>query len=186
MQEVIQSPPRTLMEVFRMLPEGTRAELINGILYMSPAPSLDHQDVVVSLTTELNQFLKKKKAGKLYVSPVDVYLNSTNAYQPDLVIILNKNLSILKSNGVYGAPDIVFEILSPGTKKFDLVKKKNVYESSGVLEYWIVDPLLAKVTIFTLMEGWYEPTEFQGVDLIKSLTFPDLHPSVEQILRQQI
>ena len=137
---VLQQPPRTLMEVYRMLPEGTRAEIINELLYMSPAPTLDHQDVIITLGSLIFQYVTKRKLGKVYISPVDVYLNTKNAFQPDLVFISNENSSILKKDGIHGAPDLVIEVLSPGTKNFDLVKKKKVYEQSGVKEYWVIDP----------------------------------------------
>jgi Uma2 family endonuclease len=83
-------------------------------------------------------------------------------------------------------PLLVVEVVSESTKTVDYRAKRTEYSVLDIPEYWIVDPLLEKVTIFTLMEGWYEPIEFQGVDLIQSATFPNLHPSVEQILRQQI
>ncbi len=83
-------------------------------------------------------------------------------------------------------PLLVVEVVSESTKTVDYRAKRTEYSVLDIPEYWIVDPLLEKVTIFTLMEGWYEPIEFQGVDLIQSPTFPNLHPSVEQILRQQI
>ncbi|WP_295614588.1 Uma2 family endonuclease [Chamaesiphon sp. GL140_3_metabinner_50] len=83
-------------------------------------------------------------------------------------------------------PLLVVEVVSESTKTVDYRAKRTEYSVLDIPEYWIVDPLLEKVTVFTLMEGWYEPIEFQGVDLIQSATFPNLHPSVEQILRQQI
>jgi Uma2 family endonuclease len=83
-------------------------------------------------------------------------------------------------------PLLVVEVVSESTKTVDYRAKRTEYSVLDIPEYWIVDPLLEKVTVFTLMEGWYEPIEFQGVDLIQSPTFPNLHPSVEQILRQQI
>ena len=83
-------------------------------------------------------------------------------------------------------PLLVVEVVSESTKTVDYRAKRTEYSVLDIPEYWIVDPLLEKVTVFTLMEGWYEPSEFQGIDLIQSPTFPNLHPSVEQILRQQI
>jgi len=155
MQTLIQSPPRSLMEVFKMLPEGTRAELINDTLYMSPAPYTNHQEISALLLTSLLNYIRKKKLGKAYSSPIDVYLNNKNAYQPDLIVILKENFSIIKENGIYGAPDLVVEILSPGTKNFDLVRKKRIYEKSGVKEYWIVDPATKECTGFQLSEEKY-------------------------------
>jgi Uma2 family endonuclease len=139
MVSFLEKPPRTTMEVFKMLPEGTRCELIDNTLYMSPAPSSLHQKTIYKLTGQFYLLLEGKSIGELYPSPIDVFLNEKNAYQPDLVFILNENLEIVKENGIHGIPDLVIEILSPGTKNFDLGKKKKVYEKAGVKEYWVLD-----------------------------------------------
>lgn len=140
MQIIALQPPKTLLEVYRMLPEGTRAELINGRLYMSPAPTLSHQRAILKLASQILNLVKKNKSGEAVISPVDVYLDRKNAVQPDIVFVSDENKSILKEDGIYGAPDLVIEVLSPGTKKFDLDKKKKIYEKYGVKEYWAVDP----------------------------------------------
>ncbi len=139
MVSLLEKPPRTTMEVFKMLPEGTRCELIDNTLYMSPAPSSSHQKTIYKLTGQFYLLLEGKSIGELYPSPIDVLLNEKNAYQPDLAFILNENLEIVKENGIHGTPDLVIEILSPGTKNFDLTKKKKVYEKAGVKEYWVLD-----------------------------------------------
>ncbi len=141
MQMVASHPPKTILEVYRMLPEGTRAELINGRLYMSPAPTLSHQDSTLDLASEIRLFVTKNKIGRVFISPIDVFFDSKNALQPDIVFVANEQKSILKEDGIYGSPDLVIEVLSPGTKKFDLDKKKKIYEKHGVKEYWIVDPI---------------------------------------------
>lgn len=156
MQEAVLHPPRTLLEVFKMLPEGTRAELIDNSLYMSPAPTILHQDIVSILLSSLWIHIKKKKLGKLYPGPVDVYLNKLNAFQPDIVYVAAENLSIIKDDGIYGTPDLVVEILSPGTKKLDLTKKKDAYEKAGVKEYWVIDPETHEAIGFRLMKGKYQ------------------------------
>jgi Uma2 family endonuclease len=139
MINLLERPPRTTMEVFKMLPEGTRCELIDKTLYMSPAPSMSHQGLVSTLAGLFFIYQNQTKTGRYYVSPVDVYLNDKNVYQPDLVFILNENLDIIKEDGIHGAPDLVIEVLSKGTKDFDLGKKKKVYEKAGVKEYWVLD-----------------------------------------------
>ena len=78
----------------------------------------------------------------MIIAPFDVYLDATsNAVQPDIIVILNSNKGHSKPNGhFHGVPDVIVEILSPGNKDHDLVKKKELYERFGVKEYWIVDP----------------------------------------------
>ncbi|MBI3220932.1 MAG: Uma2 family endonuclease [Bacteroidetes bacterium] len=150
-------PPKNTMEVFKMLPEGTRCELINGTIYLSPAPTIYHQDVILTLGSELHRYVKTKKLGKVCISPIDVYLdNRKNAFQPDLLFVASENENIIREDGIYGTPDLIIEILSPGTKTFDLTKKKKVYEKTGVKEYWVIDPQ-TKISIgFQLVEKKFQ------------------------------
>jgi Uma2 family endonuclease len=130
------------MEVYQSLPEGTLAELINNVIYMSPSPAYNHQEVLIEIAEQLRRFLKLKNSGKLIVVPFDVYLDDTsNAVQPDIVVILNSNKGHLNVNGYFhGVPDLIVEILSPSNKDHDFTVKKNLYQRFGVKEYWIIDP----------------------------------------------
>lgn len=133
-------PPRTLMEVFQQLPEGTLAQLIENNIVMSPSPSYVHQRVLNELNFALQSLAKKLNLGQILVAPMDVYLDDENAYQPDILFISNENKHIIEEDGIHGAPDLIIEILSPATAQYDLHEKKAVYERSGVREYWTVDP----------------------------------------------
>jgi Uma2 family endonuclease len=140
MNNLLQQPPKTAMEVFKILPEGTLCEVINGTLYMSPSPLKKHQLVLTELLAEIHFFLKANKTGYIFKAPFDVYLDEeSNAVQPDLVIVLNENSSIIKEH-IHGVPDILIEILSKGNESHDLVRKKELYEAKGVKEYFIIDP----------------------------------------------
>jgi Uma2 family endonuclease len=155
MRRDVLTPPRTIMELYNMLPEGTLAEIIDGALYMSPAPQSNHQLVSAALTGEIRNYLKKTKKGVVLAAPCDVFLDGEkNVVQPDLVIILANNQSIIK-NHIYGVPDMVIEILSPGSLDYDTVKKKELYQRFGVKEYWIVDPQSKEATGFELKAGAY-------------------------------
>lgn len=140
-----------------MLPEGTRAELIENSLYMSPAPTVTHQDIIGLIFSQIFLFTQKKKLGKIFVAPVDVFLNPENAFQPDILFISKKNNRLIKEDGIYGAPDLVIEVLSPGSKKLDLTQKKDVYEAAGVREYWVVDPATKVSQGFRLVKEAFVP-----------------------------
>jgi Uma2 family endonuclease len=142
-----QLPPRTAMEVFEMLPEGTLAEVINNTIYMLPAPSLQHQIVIGKLFTNITIFIEANKLGICLVSPVDVYFDGNNALQPDILFISNANMGIIKNDKVKGTPDFVIEVLSLD-KKYDLETKKLVYEKFGVKEYFVVEPFTKEVVAF--------------------------------------
>jgi len=150
-------PPRTGIEAFELMPEGTLCQLINDNLIMSPAPSPDHQSVSGIIYEQISGFVRKNKLGKVFYSPIDVYLNNTNVYQPDIVFVSNDNLSIIDwKKGIMAAPDLVVEILSKGNKNYDLNKKKPVYESCAVKEYWVVDPETKWCEGFILENGTYK------------------------------
>lgn len=138
---MLRVPPRTLLEVYKSLPEGTLAELVNNQLVMEPAPDFYHQDVVTELVRVLSNHVIENNMGKVIVSPVDVYFDEENAFQPDIIFIAAGRMPLLVKKGrVYGAPDLVIEVLSPGTEQKDKRRKKPVYEKHGVKEYWLVHP----------------------------------------------
>ena len=140
-------PPLTV-ENYKLLPEtGPRYQLIQGDLYMAPAPNRFHQEISRNLQFELHSYLKGNPIGKLYNAPFDVYLDETNVFQPDLIIVLNERLGILTEAGAEGAPELVVEILSPKTRRLDLVNKKQEYARAGVKELWIIDPEPRTITI---------------------------------------
>ncbi|HXL54850.1 MAG TPA: Uma2 family endonuclease [Chitinophagaceae bacterium] len=97
----------------------------------------------------------------------DVYFSKRNVCQPDIIFIVNENLHKIKKNGLHGAPDLVIEILSPKTAKYDLEDKKDVYERYGVKEYWAVDPVSKQVYFFKLVNDEYIEVETKS-DIIES------------------
>lgn len=157
MREEIVSPPRTIMEVFRMLPEGTLAEVIENRLYMSPTPSTTHQRLITHLLTQIHEYVGRNGLGEVFPAPLDVFLDeNSNAVQPDILFVSTENAYIIDENCIRGVPDFIIEILSPGNKKHDQVTKKNLYEKVGVKEYWIIDPATKSVTGFSLKESNYQ------------------------------
>lgn len=140
MPETFIHPPKTMLEVWERLPEGTLCQLINNKLIISPEPFIIHQQVLNEINIEISIFLKKNALGKLFISPIDVYFSDEDVFQPDLVFVENKNRNIIDKKGLVGSPDLVIEVLSTSTSHFDYQEKKSVYERFGVREYFIVDP----------------------------------------------
>jgi Uma2 family endonuclease len=165
----IDSPPRTIMQVYKNLPEGTLAELIDNVLYTSPSPVYKHQKVLRQLFRVLCDLIIDTDQGEVMIAPFDVYLNETsNAVQPDIVVVLKANLAILNEEGhIHGVPDLLVEVLSPGNTDHDLVRKKNLYEKFGVKEYWIVDPDTQQASVFSLQNQKYQ-LHFEGLSNIES------------------
>ena len=173
---------------YAALPQGAPYQLIEGKLVMSPAPAATHQVIIGRLHILLHTFVEQHQLGIVILSPLDVYLSDTNAFQPDLVFISNERLSII-GNHVEGAPDLAIEVLSPSTARYDLKQKKAVYESTGVREYWIVDPVTHSTQIFTNTEegfmlhqyqtgqGSIASCLFEGISIDISDLFRPIHPS---------
>ncbi len=147
--------PETMVDIYRLLPEGTPVQVINNHLYMSPAPNVPHFRIVGSLSDEFRRIVKESGLGEVFFAPVDVYLGDINAVQPDIFYISNENAYIVKEAGIFGAPDLIIEVLSPGNQKADLVKKKAVYEEFGVKEYYIVNPANKNVIAYFLENEKY-------------------------------
>jgi Uma2 family endonuclease len=149
-------PPRTGLEAFELMPEGTLCQLINDVIVMSPAPTPPHQELLDEIYYQLKNYVKTNNKGKTFFAPVDVYLNEKNVYQPDIFYLSNEQISFVKRKAVYGAPALVIEILSEGNKRYDLKDKKLVYAQSGVKEYWVIDPDTKQCKGFILNNGTYE------------------------------
>jgi Uma2 family endonuclease len=123
---------------YMKLPEGAPYELINGKLTFMPSPKSPHQDASGNLFAQLWLFVKAHRLGVVYHAPLDVHLDKENIVQPDLLFLSNNRMDRRK-DFIYGAPDLMVEILSTGTKKKDQKTKMALYEKHGVLEYWLVD-----------------------------------------------
>ena len=137
-------PPGTMQEIYQSLPESTPVQLINNQLVLWLTPKDIHHKIKGKLLFSINKFIAENNLGKIRIAPSDVYLNEENIYQPDIYFISQQNLSGFQEDGFHGAPDLVIEILSPGTEKHDKTYKLKVYEACGVREYWLVNPKIKK------------------------------------------
>jgi len=156
-------------------------ELIKGQIFkMSPAPTSWHQMISTALIVTIGGYLKSKSC-QLFHSPFDVILpianekknTSTTVVQPDLCIICD--LEKIEKVGCFGPPDLIIEILSPSTKKKDLTHKYEIFEETGVPEYWVIYPNDKMLQIHLLEEGSYNrPLIFDDKDVVSPYLFPDL------------
>ena len=126
-------------------------ELIGGkLVAMSPRPAINHSRVSGNIYTIFGSFLRGKPC-EAFADGVDLYLSEENQYIPDGMVVCDPDK--IRPNGVYGAPDLVVEILSPSTARYDRGQKKDAYEKYGVREYWIVDPANKTVEQYLLRDG---------------------------------
>jgi len=131
---------------YRQWPDDERWELIGGVAYAMSGPSRNHQATSMELGRQIANFLQGNDC-QVYMAPLDVFFapihqmdedDVDTVVQPDLVVVCESDK--LRPNGIWGAPDLVVEILSPSTSRKDQNEKYNLYERSGVKEYWVVDP----------------------------------------------
>jgi len=131
------------------LPDGKRAELIDGKIYYMAPPSRTHQQISGYLNNEIYNYIKKNKGKcEVYAAPFAVFLNEDdiNYLEPDISVVCDD--SKLDEKGCHGAPDWVIEIVSPGSRRMDYYKKLFLYHTAGVREYWVVDSDQRKVTVY--------------------------------------
>jgi Uma2 family endonuclease len=142
-------------------PDDERWELIAGEVYnMSPAPTVKHQSIVGDFYNQLKQQLKGKSCVP-YVAPLDVVLSDNDVVQPDVLVVCDP--AKITEENIQGAPDLVVEVLSPGTALKDMREKKALYERSGVREYVVIDPLEEYVQRFCLQnDGHYGSSDVFG------------------------
>ena len=130
--------------------EEPREELLGGRIYMMSSPTVNHSQIASNIYYAFRSYLKGKTC-RPFNDGVDVYLTENDRVIPDAMIVCNKN--IIRLDGIHGAPDLVVEVLSPGTAKNDRGYKKNLYETAGVKEYWIVDPISHSIEVYILANG---------------------------------
>lgn len=128
----------------------TPCQLINGELIMSPAPAPLHQRIVRKLYDAIKEC---NLNGEIFFAPIDLYIDSKNVFQPDLIYLSNHLSHLVTNRGIEGAPDMVAEIISPSNSYTDRNQKKKKYLDFGVGEYWIIDPANETLEIYTPTSG---------------------------------
>ena len=149
---------RLTVQDYLNIPEEdeNRYELISGELYMAPAPSWEHQESSGNLYSILRAFVLANLLGRVVYSPIDMFLSDGDVFQPDIVFISNERLGIIHSDGIHGAPDLVIEVLSPGTERIDRTLKSERYEMFDVSEYWQANPIAKTILVLRARDGAFE------------------------------
>lgn len=144
----VQTTTRLTYDDFVKLPDdGKRYEIIDGELYVNAAPVPRHQDIVGNIYFALRIWFKAN-GGKVFVAPLDVVFDEYNVVEPDVIAINPARMAILGEKNLQGAPNLLVEVLSHGSRRNDEIRKRKLYEQRGVDEYWIVDPEIELVKIY--------------------------------------
>jgi Uma2 family endonuclease len=128
--------------------DGNRYEIIDGELFLVPAPNRSHQEISINLLMLIGPYVRAKKLGTVYHAPFDVVLSKTNVVQPDIMFVSAARDEVITDANIQGAPDLVIEILSPSHRSRDEVTKRRLYTQFEVAEFWIVDPARETVKVF--------------------------------------
>ncbi len=173
------------VEDYRATPEGTRYQLVEGDLFMAPAPNLFHQSIAGNIYALLVVFLARNLVGKVFIAPCDVYLSEHDVVQPDVLFIANANLGVLAEDGVHGAPDLVIEVLSPATAQLDKKQKRRIYSRAGVKELWLVDPLLLQIQRYDFARDTAKPVALiEENESFSTPLLPELTISVAEVFKR--
>ena len=164
------------------LPEGARAELIDGQLWDLASPSRVHQEILAELTVRVRAHVAQKGGPcKVYPAPfaVNLFADNTTFVEPDVSVVCDREK--LSDRGCEGAPDLVVEIVSPSNRGMDYVTKTNLYRDAGVREYWIVDPAMARTTVYHY-ENDPAPIVYPFAGPVPVMVFGDLQVDLSQIV----
>lgn len=170
----------TIEDIYN-LPDGQRAELIDGELYLMSTPGRVHQKLVHFLDWTIGSYIHGKKGEcEVYPAPFAVYLNAgCDIYlEPDLSVICDK--SKLTDAGCMGAPDWIIEIVSPSSRSMDYNKKLLKYGTAGVREYWIVDPEKKRIMVYNFEQDTVGEHSFS--DRIRAGIYEDLEIDFSEII----
>ena len=150
----------TIKDIYE-LPDGERAELIDGKIYYMAPPGMEHQRLVHHFDREIGNYIQGRHGDcEMFPAPFAVFLsdNDRNYVEPDISVICDRNK--ITEKGCLGAPDWIVEIVSPGSRKMDYYKKLFKYRTAGVREYWVVDPGREVVTVYSFEQDNMEEYSF--------------------------
>jgi len=187
--EVMRTNPgvKLTYDDFLLFPDdGKRHELIDGEHYVTPSPSRKHQAIVWNLITIIGPYLESHPVGRAFAAPFDVVFSNVDVVEPDLLFISNARLDVLTTKNVQGAPNLVVEIGSPGTRRRDEVIKRKLYERFGVEEYWVIDPEIETIAAYRHVGETYQRVLELAVernDTLATPLLPQLTLPLQQIFK---
>ncbi len=178
-------PKFTYADLREMPDDGRRYEVVEGDLFVSPSPRVSHQMVVLGLYDLLSE-ARRAGFGQLLVAPTDVYFDEHNVVVPDAVFVCTDRHDIVTEDGVRGVPDLVAEVLSPGTRARDLGPKLHLYDRVGVSVYWVADPAARTISVYARTDagGYGEAQVLHAGDVLTCRLFPGIEAPVADLFRR--
>jgi len=177
----------TYDDFVRFPDDGQRHELIDGCHYVTPSPNTRHQEISGRLFALIWAFLDAHPIGRVFHAPWDIVFTNVDVVEPDLVYISNARGAIITPAHARGAPDLVVEIASPGTRRRDETIKRRLYERDNVDEYWVVDPDIDVVRVYRREgSGFSRPIELtrESGDVLTTSLLPGLALPLERLFKE--
>jgi len=166
---------------YEALPDQPRCELLFGRLYVMPAPTLPHQAALQTMWLHFKR-IAEASGGRAYLAPLDVALADHSVVQPDVIYVSPERFAVLQQR-IEGAPDLLVEVLSPGTARRDRGEKLILYAQSGIREYWIVDHQVRQIE-FLVNEAGRFVVALPDAGRYQSQSLPEVHLDVADFWRQ--
>src|SRR5688572_14392514 len=174
---------RFTYEDYALLPEDRRYEVIDGELYLTPAPTPFHQLVKQRIEQFLLAHVGERRLGEVLDAPCDVVLSRFDILQPDIFFISSRRMGAIGEKYISDAPDLVVEVLSPGTRKRDRFLKARQYAHFGVREMWIADPDKKTIEVFVAGAGerFRRESLYAGEEVLRSPLLPGLEVTLARV-----
>jgi Uma2 family endonuclease len=174
---------------FLLFPDdGKRHELIDGEHYVTQSPNIRHQRISRHLIFLLELWLNEHPVGEVFYAPLDVLFSSFDVVEPDLLYVsIERAAALLAGQHVTGAPDLVVEIGSPGTRQRDETIKRRLYERSDVVEYWVVDPDIDVIRVYRRAGDRFarvEELSSEAGDVLTTALLPGLEIPLSRVFRE--
>lgn len=173
----------TVSEFYRRIPDGQKADLLDGVIYMASPDNTDANDLtgfVAFLVRGYND--ARRLGGRVFVNRAAFRLSRFRAPEPDVGFVRKQRRHLIRKRETRGGPDMAFEIVSPESRKRDYVDKKRIYEAAAVAEYWIIDPLKKRVELHRLRDGSYELVPLEDGHILRSRAMPGFWVDVNWLL----
>lgn len=152
--------------------DGKRYELIDGELFLNPSPLPIHQTVVLNIADVFRAHFRRHGGGGVFVAPLDIVVSDAIVLEPDVIVVRHERAGIVGPKNIVGPPDLLVEVLSDSTRRRDEVVKRRIYETFGVDEYWIVDPMNELVRGYRRTSAGYAPAFDLNTDAGGTITTP--------------
>jgi Uma2 family endonuclease len=181
-----QPKPRIKFTVkdYMTTPEDKRYQLLDGELILAPSPTTWHQRILLRLYRAVDEFVASGGLGEVLLAPCDVVLSDHDVFEPDLLFVSNDRSNIVTTANLRGAPDMVVEVLSPGTARYDRGYKQTLYSRHGVREYWLVDPDAGTVEVLAASgQGLAPVAAYTREDTLTSPLLAGLSIDLAEIFR---